>query len=244
MRPSVLNKRLRALCKSISEAGYDLLGLFVPRCCAACDIGLMRFEKGICLTCSDDLPHTRFHHDPANPVQKLFWGKVELHAASALLHFTSGGRVQRMLHRLKYHGDQDVGLDLGRRMGLALNACMRFQDVDLLIPVPLQRHKQRERGYNQSAVLIEGIRTVWDRPTLGEALVRTLATESQTRKGRMERWRNVNSAFTAALYEEVRGKHVLIVDDVVTTGATLESCAAALGRAGNVRISVFAAACA
>ncbi len=216
----------------------------MPRRCAACDDSLMRFESGICLHCLNDLPLTRFHGDPSNPVARLFWGKIELQAASSLLHFQRTGKVQRMLHRLKYKQDKEVGLLLGRLMGQAIEECGRFAAVDALLAVPMHPRKQRTRGYNQSQVLVEGIQEVWPKEAIGGDLLRVVQTPSQTRKGRLDRWKNVKEAFHVPDPAKLAGKHVLIVDDVVTTGATIEGCAKALAGVPDLRLSLFTAACA
>lgn len=220
------------------------MALFLPRRCAACDTGLMRFEECLCLGCLQDLPRTRFHQDPLNRVERLFHGKVQLEAASALLHFSRRGMVQRMLHRLKYANDRNVGMMLGRLMAEELQACHRFSTVDTLLPVPLHPRKQRMRGYNQSQVLVEGMCEVWPLPSFGDELLRVVRTPSQTRQGRLDRWRNVKEAFHLPDPESLQGRHVLLVDDVVTTGATVEACALALSNVPGIRISLFTAACA
>ncbi|MEX1132164.1 MAG: phosphoribosyltransferase family protein [Flavobacteriales bacterium] len=222
----------------------DLAALFLPRRCAGCDTGLMRVENGLCLGCIEDLPRARFHDDAENRVEQLFWGKVQLQAASSFLLFTPGGMVQRMLHRLKYANDREIGLLLGRHMAEELMASKRFGDVELLLPVPLHASKKRKRGYNQCDVLVEGMRQVWTLPYTKQELLRVISTPSQTRKGRLDRWRNVGQAFQVQDPEGMRGKHILLVDDVVTTGATLEGCIKALEVVPDVRISVCTVACA
>ena len=222
----------------------DIVGLVLPRRCGGCDRPLMRAEERLCLHCLHDLPRTRSHDDPANRVEQLFWGKVELHAASAFLFFSRSGRVQHMLHQLKYKGDRDLGLQLGRLMAMDLMASERFLDVDMLVPVPLHPRKERMRGYNQSRVLVDGMCEAWKLEAPKGVLLRAKKTPTQTRKGRLERWRNVGDAFRVADEKSIEGKHLLLVDDVITTGATLEACAKALQQVPGVRVSVFAVACA
>lgn len=222
----------------------DLLALFLPRRCAGCDTGLMRFETGLCLACMEDLPRARFHDDPGNRVEHLFWGKVELQAASSFLLFSSQGMVQRMLHRLKYANDREIGLLLGRSMAGELMVSQRFSTVDTLMPVPLHPRKERQRGYNQSQVLVDGMSQVWPLRQAGRELMRVVRTPSQTRRGRLDRWRNVQEAFHVDDPRPLQGRHVLLVDDVVTTGATLEGCIKALSTVPDLRISVCTVACA
>src|SRR5690606_13451945 len=159
-----------------------------------------------------------------------------------LLHFVPGGRVQHILHRLKYKGDRRVGLLLGRLMAEDILASGRFCTVDAILPVPLHPRKERRRGYNQSAVLAQGMREVWHVPVWTDVLVREVRTATQTRRGRLERWRNVRTAFATPRPDVLRDRHVLLVDDVVTTGATLEACAAVLAEVPGTRVSVDTAA--
>lgn len=228
----------------ISGLARDFAGLFLPRMCAGCDRGLMHFETCLCGFCVQDMPYTRFHDDPMNAVERLFHGRLQLEAASSLLHFTPFGKVQRMLHRLKYRNDRSVGHFLGRAMATDLMNSTRFSTVDALLAVPLHRRKEHMRGYNQSQVLVDGMRQIWNVPSIGKGLVRVVRTPTQTRKGRLARWLNVKEAFHLPDPASLTGRHILIVDDVVTTGATLESCANALADVPDIRISVFTVACA
>lgn len=223
---------------------YDLAGLFLPRRCAGCDQGLMSFEHSLCGDCVEDLPRLRCHNDPLNKVEQVFMGRVKLHAASAFLQFNKDGVVQHILHRLKYRGDPAVGLELGRRMAEEIMQCPRFADVDVLMPVPLHPKKEKQRGYNQAQVIVNGMREVWPVRDAETGLLRVVHTSTQTKRGRIARWGNVKAAFQLADPEALRNAHVLLVDDVVTTGATLESCAKAMEDVPGIRISVFTCACA
>lgn len=204
----------------------------------------MRFETGLCMACLDDLPRARFHDDSKNRVEQLFWGKAQLNAASSFLLFTPGGMVQSMLHRLKYGYDREIGMLLGRAMAEELMNSKRFSDVEVLVPVPLHPSKKRKRGYNQCDVIVQGMLQVWPVARTAQGLMRITKTPTQTRKGRLDRWRNVANAFQVHDPEALRGKHVLLVDDVVTTGATLEGCIRALEVIPDVRISICTVACA
>lgn len=244
MNGGIINKVFNPLRAPAKVWLADLAGLFLPRLCAACDTPLMRFERCLCLGCERDLPFTRFHGDPRNPVEQLFWGRVELQAASACMRFARDGKVQGMLHRLKYQHDRAVGLELGRLMARELVACERFATVDTYMAVPLHPRKQRKRGYNQSQVLVDGMREVWPKPSLGQDIMRVVRTPSQTKRGRLDRWLNVKEAFLLPDPEALRDRHVLLVDDVVTTGATIEGCVKALALVPGIRVSLFTAACA
>ncbi|MCB9194585.1 MAG: ComF family protein, partial [Flavobacteriales bacterium] len=197
-----------------------LAGLFLPRRCAGCDRPLMIGEDSLCLHCLTDLPRTHWHADPGNPIEQLFWGKVEVRAASSFLRFQRHGPVQKILHRLKYQGDRAVGVQLGRLMAEDLFACPRFGPVDSIVPVPLHTSKVRQRGYNQSQVIVEGMCAVHPLERPADGLLRVVRTSTQTRKGRWDRWANVHEAFHVPDPSTFRGRHVLLVDDVVTTGAT------------------------
>ena len=223
---------------------YDLAGIFMPRRCAACGQALMRLEQGICGDCVEDLPRLRAFDHPDNKVELIFRGRVPLQAAGAWLQFTKDGMVQHMLHHLKYRGDTAVGLELGKRMAEEARVSRRFGDVDVVLPVPLHRRKLKQRGYNQAQVLVDGMCQVWPLRQAGTGLLRVVHTSTQTRRGRLARWGNVKEAFQLADPGELRNAHVLLVDDVVTTGATLESCAKSLLHVPGIRVSVLACACA
>lgn len=222
----------------------DIVAIFLPQRCAGCDQGLMSFERSLCSDCVDDLPRLRGHDDPGNKVEQVFKGRVQLHAASAFLQFNKDGMVQHMLHRLKYKADKEVGLELGRRMAEDVMNSPRFSDVDVLLAVPLHRKKQKQRGFNQAQVLVDGMREVWPLREVDTGLLRVVHTSTQTKRGRLARWTNVKAAFELSDPQALAGAHVLLVDDVVTTGATLESCAVALAEVPGIRISVLTCACA
>lgn len=223
---------------------YDLEGIFLPRRCAGCDQGLMGGERSICSDCVEDLPRLRAYDDPDNKVEQVFKGRVPLQAASAFLQFTKDGTVQHLLHHLKYRGDVEVGLELGRRMAEEAMRSPRFAGVDVLLAVPLHRRKEKQRGFNQAQVLVDGMRQVWPLPKLDTGLLRVVHTSTQTKRSRLARWTNVKAAFQLSDPAALSGAHVLLVDDVVTTGATLEGCAVALAEVPGIRISVLTCACA
>lgn len=168
----------------------------------------------------------------------MFWGRLPLFAASAHYYFTKESMMQRLMHQLKYRGNKNVGLYLGRLMGAALAASNRFSDVDALIPLPLHSSKEHKRGYNQAAVICDGMATVMQIKVLNNVVMRPEETESQTRKGRVQRWQNMEGKFRLVDGAAIENKHVLLIDDVVTTGATLEACGRELLKATNVKLSV------
>jgi ComF family protein len=219
-----------------------LADLVLPRRCAGCDQALLGSERDLCRTCLDDLPRARMLDDATNPVARLFWGRVPLEAAGAVLQFRTGGKVQHLLHRLKYKGDRHVGLALGRIMGAEAAACTHYAGVDTAMAVPLHPRKERTRGFNQAQVLVDGLLECWPLKPATGGLLRVLHTSSQTKRSRWDRWLNVQEAFTTMGNELVHGAHILLVDDVVTTGATLEGCANALLKLPGVKVSVLTAA--
>lgn len=222
----------------------DAFSLFFPNNCAGCGEPLLKNEKTICTFCLADLPYTGFHHEKGNAVEKLFWGKVPLEAAFALCFFSKSTRVQHLLHELKYKGNQPVGELLGKELGKQIKENERFGAIDAVVPVPLHPKKEKKRGYNQSAVIAEGICSILEKEPMKHIVVRTRETTTQTRKSRFARWENVDSIFTVTDKKQLEGKHILIVDDVVTTGSTLESMIQEILKVKGTKVSVAAIACA
>jgi ComF family protein len=216
----------------------DFVGLIFPKVCLACEEPLNRGEDHLCTTCRAQLPYTDYHLLPAadNPLARRFWGRVPVRHALSYLRFLRRGRVQHLLHQLKYRGQRDVGLVLGRWYGHDL-ARQGYQ-FDVVVPVPLHARKLAKRGYNQSDPFAAGLAESLGIPWHADALRRLEHTDSQTRKNRLERWQNVAEVFEVADAAAIQGKHVLVVDDVLTTGATLEACAAALLAAGAAEVSI------
>jgi ComF family protein len=189
-----------------------------------------------------ELPVTGFHLDPGNPLAEGFWGRVWLEQAVAWFYFRKGSAFQEVLHHLKYNHRPDIGIFLGKQFGYELRRSPVFVKPDLILPVPLHRRKQRSRGYNQSEMIARGLSEAMEIPYDGKALVKSRITSTQTRKSRFERWVNVSGKFEVRSAETIAGLHVLIVDDVVTTGATLEACAEVLLKVPGVKVSVAAVA--
>jgi ComF family protein len=220
----------------------DLFCLFFPNLCAGCGRPLMRGEKVICMLCLFHLPKTYFHHDDDNPLTKVFWGRVNLEGVAAYVYFQKGGTVQHLLHQLKYKGQKEIGVQIGKLYGVELKTAEVFRDAELIIPVPLHPRKLRKRGYNQSGMFAEGLASVMQARLETRALYRKVYSQTQTRKARYNRWENVENIFAVRNPERIRGKHILLVDDVITTGATSEACAQALLEVPGVRVSVAAIA--
>jgi len=216
----------------------DLISLFYPRLCAGCNTSLVNGEDILCLHCLADLPRTNYHLFPENPVFQIFIGRVNITLASSFCRFDKGGRLQHLLHQLKYKGNCGVGIKMGILFGYDLIQSSSYQDIDAIIPVPLHPKKEKKRGYNQSAEICKGLSESMNRPVISGNLVREIHTSSQTRKGRFERWENVSGIFNVKNEASLTGKHLLLVDDVVTTGATLEACCEPLLKIPGVRVSI------
>lgn len=220
----------------------DFLHLFFPRYCLACRGGLERGSEVLCVRCAMDLPRTQYHQDVDNPVAKRFWGLLPISHAFGYLHFVKGGKVQALLHQLKYEGKPEVGHTLGRWYGHELREYGLAEEFDLIVPIPLHISKLRKRGYNQSDALAEGLAEGLQIPWDAKALQRTQATRTQTRMSRAERYANMAEVFTVARPEAIQGQRILLVDDVITTGATLQACGEALIAAQARTLSVAALA--
>jgi ComF family protein len=216
----------------------DFISLIYPRICVCCGNSLWKHETIVCHACSFRLPKTQFHLEPENPVSRVFHGRVQVESASSYLLFNKGNKVQRLIHQLKYKGRRDVGIWLGEEYGRVLRNSPFFTGIDLIIPVPLHKKRLMQRGYNQSDQFATGLSKTMQLPVENKLLVRNRATGTQTRKGRYDRWKNVEDLFSVVRPERITGMHILLVDDVITTGATLESCIATLRSAPGVRVSV------
>ncbi len=216
----------------------DFLGLFFPSRCYGCGDALVGDEEVICLHCYECLPRTNFHLYADNPIAEIFWGRVNLHAATSFLFFNKGGNVQKIMHQLKYNSKLDAGEVMGRLLGNELLNSELYHDVDIIIPVPLHIKKLMSRGFNQSEVIGMGIANAMKVDISTKNLVRTEYTGTQTKKSRYSRWENVRNKFAVVDSEELQGKHLLLVDDVLTTGATIEACAEKLLNVKDVKVSV------
>jgi len=220
----------------------DFFNLFYPSVCAACGERLVTQENVICTHCLVDIPRTNFYDQADNPVSQLFWGRAKIENATALFRFHKGSRFQHLLHLLKYKGRKDVGIELGRQLGFELKKSELYKSVEIVIPVPLHPKREKKRGYNQAECISIGIAESMGIEIQARNLIRNTATETQTKKSRIERWKNVDSIFSIKQPELLKNKHILVVDDVVTTGATLEACAQALLRVEGIRVSIAALA--
>ncbi|HTL08218.1 MAG TPA: phosphoribosyltransferase family protein [Chitinophagaceae bacterium] len=226
----------------LTNTWQDFTHLFFPALCAGCGTDAVGTAAPLCISCIKELPLTNFHLHAGNPVEKDFWGRTAIHSATALCHFTTGSLIQQLLHQLKYKGHQELGHFLGKLMGASLQQSDRFAGIDLLLPLPLFASRLRKRGYNQSALLCNGMASVLSLPVLEDVLTRLSATDTQTQKNRIQRWKNMEGRFSVLDPAALAGKHVLLVDDVITTGATLEACGQALLKVEGVQLSIAALA--
>ena len=220
----------------------DFISLLFPRLCYACGNHLMRNERLICTECYVVIPRTNYHNLEDNPVAQLFWGRCRIEKAAAFSYYNKGSRIRTLIHNLKYRGIREIGYELGRIYGLSLKAAGYTKDIDLIMPVPLHPEKMRLRGFNQSETISDGIADVVSLPVDIKSLERTIVSATQTRKSRYERWTNVEGIFKVADPVTIMGKHVLLVDDVITTGSTIESCTNELLKIEGVKVSVVALA--
>jgi ComF family protein len=215
-----------------------LTELLFPKLCVVCGDKLIEQEQWICLHCLHHIPRTNFHLDPDNPVAQIFYGRIPIELATSFFYFSKGSKYQTLLHNLKYKGMKELGDEIGKHFGIDLMQSPGFSSVDVICPVPLHPDKEKKRGYNQSWWIASGMARQMEKELSDDNLKRITATETQTRKGRFERWQNVEGIFGLSHPEAFTGKHILLVDDVVTTGSTLEACAQAIISATNARVSI------
>lgn len=212
--------------------------LLYPHNCEGCGTDVLNETDILCTKCLHQLPETGFCNTPDNPVEKTFYGRLNFSNAAAAYYFTKDSLLQHLMVQLKYRNNKEAGFYLGKQLGYLLQDAERFSDVDALIPLPLNPKKEMKRGYNQAAVICEGIASVWQKPVLKDAVIRTQFTETQTQQDRIHRWQNMQNVFAVADKNSIQGKHVLLVDDVITTGATLEACGAAILNSAPTKLSI------
>lgn len=223
---------------TLSDLFQDFVTLIYPRYCMACQGGLVKGEEILCTKCIHELPRTDYHREQENPLFKRLFGRVPLQFGFAFLHFKKGGKVQHLLHEFKYNNHPEIGRKIGTVYGDELLQSGYNLHFDAILPIPLHPVKQRRRGYNQSEEFALGLSQTLDIPCISGAVERTLKTETQTRKTKLKRWENVKEVFQVVQTENVFGKRILLVDDVITTGATVEACGQALINAGCTQLSV------
>ena len=221
----------------MKEIKDSFLHLLFPHLCAGCGTDILKEETVLCMRCIDAMPETNFEIHPNNPVEKTFWGRLPLVGATAQFYFTKESLMQQLMHQFKYKRNKDLGLQLARIMGEQVKRSGRFE-VDALVPLPLFPAKEKRRGYNQASILCEGMAKAMNIPVLDKVITRPQHTETQTKRGRIERWKNMEGKFSLPNQRAIRNKHLLLVDDVITTGATIEACANLLNTIEGVSVSI------
>lgn len=216
----------------------DLLGLFFPAYCEGCGSDRVEHRQLLCLRCLGRLPATNFFAQAGNPVEKTFYGRLKIEAAGAAYYFTADSLLHHLITQLKYHGNQELGIYLGELTAAQMRKSDRFIEPELIIPLPLNLRKLRKRGYNQATLIAEGMAKVLKVPVRDDLAVRKLFTETQTKKDRVSRWQNMQDVFDITRSAELEGRRVLLVDDIITTGATLEACGNALLKVEGLRLDI------
>lgn len=224
--------------KKIYQSLNDFFYLLYPHLCFACAQEAPPYGTSICVGCEISLPQTHFHKTVENPFTERFWGRVHLQTGTGMYLFAKESRVARLIHHFKYKGKKEIGIALGRRYGAQLQKEAHFQGIDAIVPVPLHWRRQQQRGFNQSEVFGIGLSEGMKRPCWKNCLIRTVHTGTQTKRSRADRLSNLENVFVVKRPKQLIGKHLLLVDDVLTTGATLEACANELLKLPDVKISM------
>ena len=226
----------------LSLFGRNLLDFVFPRSCVCCGSRLALLEETLCTRCLEGLPRVRFFSWEDNDIARIFWGLVDVQRAASFFHYTRHSPYSRILFDLKYHNRPEIGRNMGRMMAQELKRKGFFNDIGLIIPIPLSRQKERERGYNQSLWIARGISDITGIPIDTASVARIVSNPSQTRLDGQQRRENVRNIFAVTHPENLKNRHILLVDDVITTGSTMLSCAETIARACPVRLSVISLA--
>lgn len=210
----------------------SLLDLFYPHTCDGCGIDLTRTEKILCLHCQRRLPLTGYQYLHDNPVEKIFWGRVNIRHGMAAYYYRKSSLLQQLIYQFKYNSRQDIATYFGHQLGSILLQSKWLYEINSIVPVPIHPTRLQQRGYNQALVLADGIAAITGKPVTEESLFRNNYSLSQTNKGRLLRWQNVSGTFSIKHPDQLKGRHILLIDDVLTTGATVEACSQLLINAG------------
>lgn len=223
---------------TVREIVQDFLSLIYPNYCLACSGSLLKGEDILCSHCLLDMPKTNFHKQEINPLRDRLSLRFPIKHAFAYYYFKKGSKVQGLLHQLKYKAHPEIGVKIGKVLAQELVEEKLEKAFDLIVPVPLHPSRKRSRGYNQSEEFAKGLSAGLNIPYTESFIKRRVKTQTQTRKSKLNRWRNVSEVFEMKKVEGVKNNRILLVDDVVTTGATLEACATALLKAGCAEVSI------
>ena len=216
----------------------DFLHLFFPHNCIGCGTDVLNNEDALCAHCLTQLPETGFLSKPNNIIEKMFYGRMPVEHAGSAFYFNKDSLLQHLIIQLKYRANQSAGIYLGKLLGYITKDSKRFDDIDIIVPLPLNEKKLYKRGYNQALILAKGVSQVCNKPVVAHAVERLLFTETQTHKDRVTRWQTMEGVFKVTDKAALENKHILLVDDIVTTGATLESCGATILQTENTKISI------
>jgi ComF family protein len=217
---------------------HEFSRLFFPQSCVVCSDKLLEQEKSVCLACLCKLPKTNNFKEPDNVAEQLMAGRIPFERIAAFCMFSKKGVLAPLIHHLKYHNRGDIGVLLGKMYGEDLLGSDFLQPVDIIVPVPLHRKKRKQRGYNQAEMIARGLSETTAVPISTENLVRTIHNPTQTKLDKTRRWENVKNIFDVKNPDEFQAKHILLVDDIITTGSTLEACGAALQKCNGLKISI------
>lgn len=220
----------------------DFISLIYPRTCVCCGKLLLKSDDFICNYCFVSLPKSNFHQEADSEIDRVFYGRVPLLKAGSYLLFEKSGKVQKILHSIKYQKNKDLAVQMGIWYGETIKDNPLFSKSDFIVPVPLHPKKQKERGFNQSETFAIGLSKALSIPVMTNNLVRNEYTSTQTRKSKIERWENVKDKFDLRHPELLQNKTILLVDDVITTGATIDACYEALKNIPGIKVSVLSLA--
>ena len=233
------NKKIQLVQKIKLRFYIDaLVKLFYPRPCYACNNNEIDNDEMICMECLYKLPYTTFESMEDNPTEKLFWGRISTSFACSIFYFEKENVLQNIIHQIKYKNEKELGIFMGKLMGLKINDLIKAHNIDFMIPMPIHPKKEKKRGYNQATLLCKGINSINKLDYMENAIVKIQHTETQTKKSRIERWRNVEQVFYVPNPHVILGKNILIIDDVITTGASTEACGQILLEHGANSISI------
>jgi len=223
--------------KSILRSLSDFFSLVYPQICVVCGVNLFKQETVLCSKCNYNLPCTNFNDLQHNEVSRLFWGRIPIQYSTSYFYYIKGSQFQNILYNLKYEGKKYIGTEMGKIFGMKL-IHTDFCSIDVIHPVPLHIKKLKRRGYNQSEMIAKGIAEGLNKPLITDAIIRIAESDTQTVRSRYERWQNVKGIFKIVKKNKLSNKHILLVDDVVTTGSTLESCAIEMLDLDNTKVSI------
>jgi ComF family protein len=226
----------------VKNIANDFLHLLYPHVCIGCGNDVLHAEQLICTECFAQLPETDYFKFEDNPVQRRFAGRMVVQHAGSTFHFTTKSVMQNIVFAMKYQGNRDAGIFLGRQTGKALLQTKWHTNIDVIVPIPLNKRKLQQRGYNQAALIANGIAEIINKPVVEDVAIRSVYTETQTHKDRISRWQNMQYVFTVHNAEALHNKHVLLVDDIITTGATTEACGQYITALPGTTLSIASAA--